>query len=294
MRKNKFIYFLIFVGIFAIFMNMDNNSILENVKGIFNKTAETSTEIEIETNNNQFMGAEKLEEEIKQEEEEAKKKVEEEIQEKIAKDTVVIDAGHGGFDPGKVVEGNTDIYEKDINLEISLKLQKKLEEQGFNVVMTREDEEAVGESKEEDMNNRKEIINNSYGDVLVSIHQNSYTDKSVRGGQVFYFGDVSLNMVFAEFIHEELSEISQYERPLMPNSNYYILRETTIPSVIIECSFMTNPDDLALIRSSEYQDNVVLAITEGIVKFFDYEEPVETVLPTAELTTEQPTEVVNE
>ena len=103
---------------------------------------------------------------------------------------IVIDPGHGGYDPGKVSADNT--CEKDINLAIAIQLAKKLEEAGYKVVLTRsEDISLAGENavnrKAEDMKKRCEIIENVSADIVVSIHQNSFSDPDVRGGQVFYY-----------------------------------------------------------------------------------------------------------
>lgn len=190
----------------------------------------------------------------------------------VSKKVVVIDAGHGGFDPGKI--GMGDIYEKDINLAIALKLQKYLEQNGATVIMTRTEEGALSGIKKEDMNRRKEIINSGKGDILISIHQNSYPEESVRGAQVFYYNDESESSDLADYIQNEFKNISEYEnkRSAKANSDYYILRETNLPSVIIECGFLTNMEELNLLNSDDYQEKVAWSIYKGIINYFNKEE----------------------
>lgn len=187
----------------------------------------------------------------------------------VSKKIVIIDAGHGGFDPGKIANDN--IYEKDINLKIALKLQKYLEQNGATVIMTRTEEDALSGTKNEDMNKRKEIINNGKGDVLISIHQNSFPEESVRGAQVFYYNDESQSKPLAELIQNELKSISSYEnkRSAKANSDYYILRETTLPSVIVECGFLSNMEELNLLNSDEYQEKVAWSIYKGVINYFN-------------------------
>ena len=120
--------------------------------------------------------------------------------------TIIIDAGHGGFDGGASV-GNT--LEKDINLSIALKLKEVLEQKGVKVVLTRTDDACLStpgatNKKTSDMNNRVEIINSANADCLISIHQNSYTDSSVKGAQVFYYGSSEESKKLAEELQSSL------------------------------------------------------------------------------------------
>lgn len=187
----------------------------------------------------------------------------------VSKKIIVIDAGHGGFDPGKIAKG--DIYEKDINLSIALKLQKYLEQNGATVIMTRTEEDALSNTKNEDMNRRKEIINSGKGHILISIHQNSFPEESARGAQVFYYNDESQSKILANLIQDEFKNISDYEnkRSAKANSDYYILRETNLPAVIIECGFLSNMAELNLLNSDEYQEKVAWGIYKGVISFFN-------------------------
>lgn len=182
---------------------------------------------------------------------------------------IVLDAGHGGFDPGKVGTNGED--EKNINLIILDKLQNFLEQAGATVVVTRATDEALGDTKNEDMSNRKEIINGSDADILVSIHQNSYTSSNVKGAQVFYHEGSEEGKRLAELIQWNLKEYadSENKRIEKENSDYYILKTTNIPAVLVECGFLSNADEEMLLNDSIYQEKIAWGIYVGIIDFFE-------------------------
>ncbi|ONI37957.1 N-acetylmuramoyl-L-alanine amidase CwlD [Candidatus Epulonipiscium fishelsonii] len=187
--------------------------------------------------------------------------------------TVVIDPGHGGYDPGKV--GLSGIYEKDINLSIAHILREYLEKSGATVVMTRDEDEDLDGiegkfSKKGDMNTRKEIINDSDADLIVSIHQNAFTQSNIRGAQVFYYNDESPGKLLAQLVQKNIKEIvdNNNTRQVKPSEHYYILRTTDMPSIIIECGFLTHVEEEKLLMSREYQDKLAFAIYKGIVEYF--------------------------
>ena len=186
---------------------------------------------------------------------------------------VMIDPGHGGFDPGKI--GINGTYEKQINLSIAKELKKYLEDKGIEVVMTRESDEDLdgmeGKAhKNKDMQKRKEAINNSKADILISIHQNAFTDSKVKGFQVFYYtGSVggeqlagSVDQILKEKINPE------NKRPIKDTNNYYVLRVTKMPAIIVECGFLSNEEEEALLKDSKYQERLAHAIGEGILTYF--------------------------
>ncbi len=185
-----------------------------------------------------------------------------------SKKVIVIDAGHGGFDPGKV--GYDDVYEKDINFAIAQKLKAYFEQSGATVIMTRTDENATASNKNDDMKTRKEIINDSKGDLVISIHQNSYEDSSVSGPQVFYFNSQNGELL-ANQIQQELNTELAPKRPRNASNNdsYYILKSTNIPSAIVECGFLSNPEENKLLTQSEYQDKVAWSIYVGTINYFN-------------------------
>lgn len=185
---------------------------------------------------------------------------------------VVIDAGHGGSDPGKV--GVNQTVEKEINLQIARQLQELLEQEDIEVVMTREDDDGLYSEKAtnkklEDMRARCKLMEEEDPDLVVSIHQNSYTDASVRGAQVFYYGQSAEGKKAAECIQKALNERleEEYSRDCKANESYYILKKTVKPAVIVECGFLSNPDEEALLNTPEYQKKVVWAIHVGVLQY---------------------------
>lgn len=180
--------------------------------------------------------------------------------------SIVIDPGHGGEDPGKV--GVNNALEKDINLAISLKLKTLLENKGFTVYLTREKDSAP-DSKKEDMTSRMDYIKEIMPDFIVSIHQNSFTDASVNGPQVFYYSESADGKDFAKVMQ---SEINSYIKPAKPrvtqaNNNYYLLKNSPAPIIIVECGFLSNPAEADLLVTDNYQQKIARAIYFGIIAY---------------------------
>lgn len=195
-----------------------------------------------------------------------------ETNDKSSKYIITLDPGHGGYDPGKI--GVDDSPEKNINLRITLALKQKLSDMGFVVYMTREDDsslntEATGTMKNSDLNHRIQIVADHQSDLFISIHQNSFTDPSVHGAQVFYFTGSKQGKLLAESIHGSIqSNIDpDNERPVKGNAEYMILKKSPCPAVIVECGFLSNPDECKALTSADYQDAMAAAIAEGIWYF---------------------------
>lgn len=179
---------------------------------------------------------------------------------------IVIDSGHGGKDPGKV--GVNDAYEKDINLSIARKLKKILEEQGLTVIMTREDENSLADSKSEDMKERVSIINQKKPALAVSIHQNSYSSEEVHGAQVFYYSHSAEGERAAKIMQEALLNVdAENTRQAKANDTYYMLKRTEVPVIIVECGFLSNRKEADLLITEEYQDKMAQAIAQGILEY---------------------------
>ncbi len=179
------------------------------------------------------------------------------------KDVVVIDAGHGGHDPGKV--GVNNALEKDINLQIAQKVKTHLEKNGLQVIMTREDD-VVEDTKLEDMKKRVALINEIKPTITVSIHQNSYSDASIKGAQVFYYRDSEVSKGAAEIMQEELRKVdTENTRQIKSNSDFYMLKKTEVPTIIVECGFLSHPGEAEQLVSEEYQENMAQAICSGIM-----------------------------
>lgn len=194
---------------------------------------------------------------------------EETVQEEtVPKETiVVVDAGHGGKDPGKI--GVNDVLEKDLNLAIAKRVQVGLEKEGIQVVMTRK-EDVSEESKLSDMKKRVELINEIHPAITVSIHQNSYSDPSVRGAQVFYFTHSKASEEAASVMQEMLRAYdSENTRQIKANDIFYMLKKTEVPTIIVECGFLSNPTEAEKLTSEDYQQQMADAICKGIIKWLD-------------------------
>lgn len=185
------------------------------------------------------------------------------------KDIVVIDAGHGGHDPGKV--GVNDALEKDINLQIAQKVKTHLEKNGIQVIMTREDD-VMEDTKLEDMKKRVALINEIKPAITVSIHQNSYSDASVKGAQVFYYAGSEVSKEVASLMQEELRKVdTENTRQIKSNSDFYMLKKTEVPTIIVECGFLSNPGEAEKLTSEEYQEEMAQAICNGIMVWLGQE-----------------------
>ena len=181
---------------------------------------------------------------------------------------IVIDAGHGGWDPG-MVSGK--VEEKDINLCIAAKLQVFLEQGDATVIITRLDDSDLAKNKSGDMQVRRLIANTSNADIFVSIHQNSYHSASVKGFQAFYFNESDNSKKLANSIQDSLKEFVNPGNKLgaKANKNYYVLKQTEMPAVLVECGFLTNYNERNMLTSDEYQEKIAWGIYLGIVNYFN-------------------------
>lgn len=187
---------------------------------------------------------------------------------------IVIDAGHGGADPGMIGIGG--LEEKGINLAVSMKLKETLENQGFTVVMTRQEdkglyEEGTRNKKVQDMQNRIEIMEKAKPILAVSIHQNSYTEESVKGPQVFYYETSAEGQKLAVNIQSALNTELSTERPRKEkgNTSYFLLKKSPCVLNIVECGFLTNKKEAELLQTEEYQQKIVGAVVKGIVQYME-------------------------
>lgn len=186
--------------------------------------------------------------------------------------TVVLDAGHGGIDGG-VVGVKSGKKESDFNLEIIYLLQERFEEAGFKVVLTRKTEAglygaATSGYKRRDMEQRAEIIRSSIPTLVISIHQNYFSMPTRRGAQVFFREDLLSSVSLAGRIQEELNAMPECVKPTQAlKGDYFILNCSEYPSVIVECGFLSNAEDEALLMTKEYQGKLVEAIVSGAQRF---------------------------
>ena len=187
---------------------------------------------------------------------------------------IVLDAGHGGLDPGKV--GINEVLEKDINLAIVLKLKPLLEEYGFTIHLTRDSDKILGPAnssrpKRDDMIARVDLVKELHPYFTISIHQNSFPTASVNGPQVFYYKDSVESATMAQVIQNSLNQYLNPKKKRDPqsNTNYYLLTRTPTPTVIVECGFLSNPDEAALLATDAYQQKVAEAIYMGVVSYYE-------------------------
>lgn len=192
--------------------------------------------------------------------------------------TIVIDPGHGGIDGGTNKVG---VLEKDINLIIGLKLKSLLMKKGANVIMTREtddslDDGIIGNSSRhrEDLEARVKIVNEANADLLISIHVNYSKNPKKIGPIVYYQKDMREGRYLADHMQEYLNDIITYKKiNVTPDfiakpGDYYILRNTTIPGIIVEVGFISNATDTGLLLDSDHQDEMVEKIIKGIIDYF--------------------------
>lgn len=190
---------------------------------------------------------------------------------------ILIDPGHGGIDGGAKSKNGT--IEKDINLQISLKLKSSLEAKGYKVFMTRDEDEGlyqngktVREKKVEDLKSRRKMKTDVGCDMFISIHQNMFPQSKCFGAQVWYAGNEKSSLA-ANCIQNALKETvkDNNKRVAKPAGEAYLVLRDTVDtaSVLVECGFLSNPDEEARLKSEEHQNLIVEGITLGIDKYFD-------------------------
>ena len=186
--------------------------------------------------------------------------------------TVVIDAGHGGNDPGGI--GVSGVLEKDVNLAVAEFLKKDLEQRGIKVVMTREEDtglysENASNKKREDLANRIQVITDANPQFVICIHQNSFTDPKYSGAQVFYYKDSSEGASLAAYVQNQLISGVDPSNTRVPksNMNYYMLKNSPAPIIIVECGFLTNSEEEAKLGTEDYQRKLAWNIYLGIMQY---------------------------
>lgn len=190
---------------------------------------------------------------------------------------IVLDPGHGAPDGGAVGFGGS--VESGLNLAVAKKLKSRLEKQGYTIVMTRSDENglyknksgSIREKKLEDMNERLRIINSSEADLLVSIHMNLFPDKKYRGAEVIYADKFENSLLLAELIQAELKAVdpeNQLRQVKKHDGSIFLLKNSEIPSVLVECGFISNPEEEKLLNDKSYQYRIACAISDGIAEYY--------------------------
>ena len=185
--------------------------------------------------------------------------------------TVVIDAGHGGFDGGAV--SSYGYLEKDINLSISLKLEGILKLLGYKTVMTRTEDRALATTKKDDMYARLEIVNKTYDCVFVSIHQNHFSQPQYFGAQMFYgskYEDESkrLASILKENFKQNINPNNTRDIKKAPSS-LFLFKKAERPCVLVECGFLSNENEARLLSQDEYQLKIAFAIAQSICEYYN-------------------------
>jgi N-acetylmuramoyl-L-alanine amidase len=194
---------------------------------------------------------------------------------------ILIDPGHGEFDSGAI--SRSGIMEKDINLSISLKLREELMKKGYLILMTRETDKGLSRSegslrdkKYDDLNTRCKMKRESNCDMFISIHQNFFKDSSCKGAQVWYSKceeSKALAQIIMKNFKTDLDEKNHREEKAARN-DYKILRcYYNVPSVIVECGFLTNYSDEKKLKNEEYQQRIAESLAKSISEYFSGEEP---------------------
>lgn len=176
---------------------------------------------------------------------------------------LVLDAGHGGKDLGASVDG---ISEEAINLNIVLEMKKQLQKLGAKVTLTRSNHQSLANHqgwKSKDMKKRVEIMNEKQQDMMISIHLNSFMNANVKGSQIFY----NIDELLANKVDQKLKKVTK-SKLMVKKGDYYILNESKIPSLLIECGFLSNYEERMKLNNHKYQKKIASAIVDGIVEYF--------------------------
>lgn len=190
---------------------------------------------------------------------------------------IVLDAGHGGLDSGAV--GKSGVLEKDVNLSVVKHLQKLLELSGFKTVLTRSEDisiydpgvEGIRNQKLSDMDNRLEIIQSYPDSVFLCIHQNNFTDPMYFGGQMFYNNNNPDNRTLAQIMQNRFAQLQPgNDREIkLSGDELFLLKSNPNPSLMIECGFLSNPEEEAKLASAEYQQQLAFTIYSGLLEYLD-------------------------
>ena len=194
----------------------------------------------------------------------------------ITQKTVIVDAGHGGDDGGAI--GIDGTVEKDINLDIALKLEKILKFYGFNVIMTRTQDvmtcddglDSLRKRKISDIHNRFELMRKNPDAIFISVHQNKFEDSSQHGTQVFYSGNDERSKELAEAIQTSVTLTLQRKNDRVvkkSGSGIYLLYHAKIPAVLVECGFISNSDEVKKLKDESSRMKLAILIADGLLKY---------------------------
>lgn len=178
---------------------------------------------------------------------------------------IVVDPGHGGHNPGAVANG---VHEADVNLAVSLLLRDKLVKEGAKVVMTRQSDKAVAGNNSPlgpELQARVDIAAKNNADVFVSIHANSNPDKKIAGAMTFYPQNKSSQL--AQEVQQELIKQTQAVDKGVSPATFYVIRKTSMPSILVEAGFLTNAQEAAKLSTASYQEKIAQGVFNGITRY---------------------------
>lgn len=183
---------------------------------------------------------------------------------------IYIDPGHGGTDPGALYN---DLYEADLNLQISLKLEAELEKNGAIVYLTRYGDYDLAvknaiNRKRSDLSRRANIINASNADIYLSIHLNSDISSTWQGAQAFYDTVNEKNEIIAKIMQEQFKKDLKTKREYKQINDHYLYQRVKIPGVLLEVGFISNPNERYLLKQESYQEKIATSIKDGLINYF--------------------------
>ncbi len=187
--------------------------------------------------------------------------------------SIVIDAGHGGRDGG-AIGSNTKVTESELNLMYAKQLSSLCEDYGIGVIMTRSDmnglyDESASNKKKSEMERRKNIINSSGADIMISLHMNSFPLPSSEGAQVFYASGSEQGYELAKSVQESICQSFDNARGYVSVGDYFVLNYSQMPAVLVECGFLSNPEEEKLLQEAEYCQQFCYTLLVGILSYFD-------------------------
>lgn len=174
--------------------------------------------------------------------------------------TIVIDAGHGGIDPGAIAPT---FYEKHITLDTSVRLANRLEAAGANVILTREDDSDVS------LNDRAYASNSNNAHAFISIHYDSTPEPNQKSGTTSYYYSAEKDLALAETVNNELINYGLLENNGVAVGDFQVLRDNEQPSILLELGYLNNDYDVTLVYTEQYQTAIVEAIYQGLINYFE-------------------------
>jgi N-acetylmuramoyl-L-alanine amidase len=185
----------------------------------------------------------------------------------LAGRVILVDAGHGGTDGGARAK-DSGVWEKEINLKAAKALQGYLEESGARVIMTRESDTQYSENKREDLTARLELAREGGADAVISVHMNEYRSRRESGPQVFYREGQNESRLLAGCVQAALIRALRPQKERVAMAGDYFILSLPLPSVLVECGFLSNSAEEKLLLTPEYQQKAAQAIRDGIAEFF--------------------------